>query len=170
MYDRRGALRFCLALCLVGVVLAGSLRLKSADAHSFTRQIIGSIDWPALQFQGSGVAGFWSTHDAAYRIPVFVAFLVMLVVLTVWPRQKTLEHLIAHSAAIVVATQFWYPQRGGVYLLWYLPLLLLVVFRPRLSHHAPPAAQETQTTLGREPRPARKHMAATTASKGPLFR
>jgi len=34
---------------------------------------------------------------------------------------------------VVVATQFWYSHQGGVYLLWYLPLLLLVVFRPRLA-------------------------------------
>ena len=75
---------------------------------------------------------------AAYRIPVFVAFLVGTGILAAWPRKKTLEQLIAHSAAIIVATQFWYPQRGGVYTLWYVPLLLVVFFRPTLSHLLPP--------------------------------
>ncbi len=136
-YLRRGALRFGLALSIVGAVLLGSLVLTSADAHSFTRQIIGSIDWRVLLFRENNAAGFWKMVDEAYRIPVFASFLVMLVMLTFWPRRKTLEHLMSHSAAIVVATQFWYPQQGGVYLLWYLPLLLLVVFRPRLTHHLP---------------------------------
>jgi hypothetical protein len=58
----------------------------------------------------------------------------MLIALTVWPVRKNLEHLLAHSAAVVVATQFWYPHQGGIYVLWYLPLMLVVTFRPRLSH------------------------------------
>ena len=67
-------------------------------------------------------------------------FLVMVGVLSVFPRKKNIEHLMAHSAAIVVGTQLWYPQGGGVYVLWYLPLLLTVVFRPRLTHLVPPEA------------------------------
>jgi hypothetical protein len=34
--------------------------------------------------------------------------------------------------------QFWYADQGGVYVLWYLPLLLLLVFRPNLSDRRPP--------------------------------
>ncbi len=112
----------------------GSLALTSADSYSFTRQTIGSIDWSVLKFQSEEGVGFWSLYDPAYRIPVFSTFLVMLTVLSIWPLQKNLEHLLSHSAAVVVATQFWYPHNGGVYILWYLPLLLLIVFRPRLAH------------------------------------
>jgi len=137
-YGWRGAVRFGLALMIVAAVLLGSLVLTSADAHSFTRQTLGSIDWTVLTFRGGDAAGFWTAETAAYRVPVFVAFLVLTAALTIWPMQKNLEHLIAHSAAIVVGTQFWYPQQGGIYLLWYLPLLLLVVFRPTLAHLLPP--------------------------------
>ncbi len=73
----------------------------------------------------------------AYRIPVIVTFFLLLGAMTIWPRRKNVEHLTAFSAAIIVATQFWYPVQGGVYLLWYLPLLLVVVFRPRLAHLVP---------------------------------
>jgi hypothetical protein len=56
------------------------------------------------------------------------------------------------SAAAVVGTQFWYPQEGGVYLLWYLPLVLMVVFRPRLVHLTPPAAVDAdEQTISRAP-------------------
>ncbi|HUE12853.1 MAG TPA: hypothetical protein VMR25_01705 [Planctomycetaceae bacterium] len=137
-YDRRGAIRFGIALGGVAAVLVGSLALTSVDVASFRNQTMGAIDWSALSFRDDDSGGFWRPEMAAYRIPVFVAFLVGATVLSLWPRKKTLEQLIAHSTAIIVATQFWYPQRGGVYSLWYLPLLLVVVFRPTLSHLLPP--------------------------------
>jgi hypothetical protein len=133
-YWRRGAVRFAGALICVGTVLLGSLALTSADSLSFKQQTLGSIDWNVLQFTSDEGVGFWSLYDPAYRIPVFSSFLVMLTVLSIWPLQKNLEHLLSHSAAVIVGTQFWYPAKGGVYILWYLPLLLLIVFRPRLSH------------------------------------
>jgi hypothetical protein len=138
-YDRRGALRFAAGLAAVGVVLVGSLIFTSADTTSFVKQMIGSvIDWPALSFRDNLSGGFWQPEIRWYRIPVFVAFCAGIVVISVWPRQKTLEHLIANSAAIIIGTQFWYPQQGGVYSLWYVPLLLVVIFRPTVSHLLPP--------------------------------
>jgi hypothetical protein len=137
-YDRRGVVRFGIALAGVAAVLVGSLAFTSGDVASFRNQTMGAIDWGALSFRDDDSGGFWRPEMAAYRIPVFVAFIVGTVVLAAWPRKKTLEQLIAHSAAIIVATQFWYPQRGGVYTLWYVPLLLVVVFRPTLSHLLPP--------------------------------
>jgi hypothetical protein len=148
-YWKRGAVRFGMALVSVAAVLLACLVLTSADTSSFTRQIIGSIDWMALKFDGGQGMGFWSLYDAAYRIPVFTLFVIMLVMLTIWPVQKNLEHLLAHSATTVVATQFWYPQEGGVYVLWYLPLAIIVMFRPRLNHLSaqPPQATATQPVV-----------------------
>ncbi len=136
-YGRQGAGRFVLALGGVGAVLLLSLLLTSADSHSFTKQILGSIDWSCLKLNSETV-GFWSNHDGVYRVPVIVAFFVMLGLLTLLPREKNLEHLLGHSTAIIVATQLWYPQEGGTYVLWYLPLLLAVIFRPRLTSQTPP--------------------------------
>jgi hypothetical protein len=163
-YGRRGALRFCLALCIVAAVLLGSFALTSADVNSFLRQTFGWIDWGnGLKFRSGETTGFWSEHDPAYGIPVFVAYLVMLVVLTVWPRKKNLEHLMAHSTALVVGTQFWYPQQGGVYLLWYLPLLLMVVFRPRLAQLLPPGSEPVERS-SRRATPVKRTEAATSAA------
>jgi len=125
-------------LGVVAAVLVGSFALTSVDVASFRNQTMGAIDWSVLSFRDGDSGGFWRPEIAAYRIPVFVAFLVGATVLSYLPRRKTLEQLIAHSTAIIVGTQFWYPQRGGVYSLWYLPLLLVVVFRPTLSHLLPP--------------------------------
>jgi hypothetical protein len=132
-YGRKRAGRFLAGVLSVGAVLLASLALTSYDPSSFTRQAFGAINWGALSLEPQTPGGFWSEHNHHYRLPTMAAFAVMLVVLTVWPRRKTLEHLLASSTALVVGVQFWYPQEGGVYLLWHLPLTLAVVFRPTLS-------------------------------------
>lgn len=145
-YWRRGAMKFALALVLTGAVLLGSLVLTSADSHSFTRQTLGSIDWSVLKFQADDGVGFWSLYNPAYRIPVFASFMVLLVSLSIWPLKKNVETLLANSAAIIVATQFWYPDQGGIYVLWYLPLMLIVTFRPRLAN-LPSESKETESKI-----------------------
>lgn len=157
-YGRNGSLRFALALGCVAAVIVGSFALTSANFQSFIAQTIGSINWSVFQFQGGYGVGFWSNIDQVYRLPVVTAFLVLVALLTFFPRQKNIEHLMAHSAAIVVATQLWYPQYGGIYVLWYLPLMLTVVFRPRLAHLIPPESAPLlrlarQSTPPREERP-----------------
>ncbi len=136
-YGRKQGARFLLAMTLVFAGLLGSYVLTSAGADSFWRQTIGTFRLTVLAFEGTGAgAGFWGEGQYAspYRIPVIVGYFLMLAALTIWPRKKNVEHLIAHSAALIVGTQFWYPQQGGVYLLWYLPILLMAVFRPRIAH------------------------------------
>ena len=53
--------------------------------------------------------------------------------LAIWPAQKNLGTLISCSGAVMVATQFWHGFGGGLYMGWYLPLLLLTIFRPNLE-------------------------------------
>jgi hypothetical protein len=157
-YGRQAAPRFGAALAVVGTLLVGGMVLISGNPDVFVRQTFGWVNWTALEFRAGPGAGFWSTHNTAYRIPVFVAFAIVLVVLSVWPRRKNLEHLMASSTAIIVGTQFWYPQEGGVYLLWYLPLLLLVVFRPRLAVPAPRPADTEWTETAAPPRTPRREL------------
>ncbi|MFP6762136.1 MAG: hypothetical protein VB858_00920 [Planctomycetaceae bacterium] len=138
-YGRQGAIRFGLALGIISAGLLSTFALTAADSQSFLRQFVGSIDWSVMQLQTDRPGqGFWSNDWTPYRLPMMAGFVVMVCVLTIFPRSKNIEHLMAHSAAIVVGTQLWYPQGGGVYVLWYLPLVLAVVFRPRLTHLVPP--------------------------------
>jgi hypothetical protein len=74
----------------------------------------------------------------AYRLPIFVLFVAFLVGVMVWPSPKNLSHLMSLSAAVLIGVQFWHADQGGVYVLWYLPLVLLMVFRPNLTSAAPP--------------------------------
>ncbi len=80
----------------------------------------------------------WKGAHGAYRIPVFIAFLAFVIATFFWPAPKNLAHLLALSAAVLIGIQFWYAEQGGVYVLWYLPLMLLLVFRPNLSDRQPP--------------------------------
>ena len=72
------------------------------------------------------------------RILMAAVFFVMLTAMTVLPRPRNLENLLGNSTSLIVAAQLWYPQDIGHYVLWYLPLLLLVIFRPRLDRLIPP--------------------------------
>ncbi len=153
-YGRKEGSRFFLAVTVVFAALLTSSLLTSADPDSFWRQTIGTIRLPVLAFEGGDqVEGFWDEgeYGSPYRIPVIVGYFLMLAALTFWPRTKKVEHLIAHSAALIVGTQFWYPQQGGVYLLWYLPLLLMVVFRPRLTRLERPETTTEQTAVTSTP-------------------
>lgn len=142
---------FC-GVGIVAAILAGAIALITPDSYTFTQQTINRIDLRLLSFEGGPAEqGFWNTFHPAYRIPVMVAFALLVITLTVWPWKKTLEVLLSYNAAIVVFTQFWYPQLGGVYVLWYLPLLILVIFRPRLLAQCDYPQHQSQRTAHPEP-------------------
>lgn len=175
-YGKRGSLRFGAAVVIVAAVLFGSLMLTSADSHSFTQQLIGYVNWEVLEFRDAyqqGVenrdtyGGLWNANNNAYRITVFATFLVMTTALSIWPLKKNVEHLMAGSTAIVLLAQVWYPYQGGVYVLWYLPLLVAVVFRPRLTHLAPPLTSLADET--EQQKPDRRGVQAAPPTK-PLLR
>ena len=102
----------------------------SAPAVRQTGILIGDEWRPAL----SGLRGLWALGwQPVYRIPVLTICIVLSGAMTVWPTQKNLGTIMSCSAAIMVATQFWHGYGGGLFLGWYLPLLLLTVFRPNLE-------------------------------------
>ena len=53
--------------------------------------------------------------------------------LALWPAHKNLGTLLSCSAAVMLATQFWHANQGGLAMDWYLPLLILTIFRPNLE-------------------------------------
>jgi hypothetical protein len=38
------------------------------------------------------------------------------------------------TTAVLLGSQFWKAHNGGLFLAWFLPVLLLVVFRPNLEN------------------------------------
>ncbi|HEV3122194.1 MAG TPA: hypothetical protein VGY53_09835 [Isosphaeraceae bacterium] len=138
-YRGRGTRRFLLVAVAV-VVACGSLAwefpllARWAVALGAPNLYQAGL-WPGTEAPPNG--SFWSGIDPGYRLPVLILYLVLVVVTTFWPAQKNLGELIALSAALLVASQFWYVVEGGTLVILYLPLVLLMMFRPTLVTKRP---------------------------------
>jgi hypothetical protein len=139
-YRRRGALRFGVAfalsagLCLAGVAALLLSENKALESLQSAWSLSGWLPWEPLP---EGMYGLWQGPDGsvhwAYRLPVFIVYATFLLTTLFWPAPKNLAHVLALSAAALLGLQFWYADKGGVHVLWYLPFLLLLVFRPNLT-------------------------------------
>ncbi|MBX9679271.1 MAG: hypothetical protein K2X38_10960 [Gemmataceae bacterium] len=138
-YWRRGAGRFAFFYLMTAAVTIGlvlmSLHLEN-ELESVWRQTLRQAAWQP--WKAPTAEGFWTGIHGAYRLPVFIAFFAFVLLTPFWPAPKNLAHLLALTAAVFVGIQLWYGDQGGVYVLWYLPLLLLMTFRPNLQDVRPP--------------------------------
>jgi hypothetical protein len=64
---------------------------------------------------------------------VLALFAVLCGSLALWPAQKNFGTLLSCLATIMLASQFCHTFEGGLYMGWYLPLLVLTSFRPNLE-------------------------------------
>jgi hypothetical protein len=149
-YWRRGGGRFTAAFLLTVALSVGATALilyLNEDLARLIGETIAASDWQPWKVPAA--EGLWKGVHWAYRIPVFVAYLAFVVTTALWPLPKNLGHVIALSAALLIGIQFWYADQGGVYVLWYLPLFLLLVFRPNLSDRCPAPIQRDNDWLMR---------------------
>ena len=161
-YLRRGLGRFlgafalsaglCIAVVCIVLWINGPLPRSLSEIWTVT-------DWQPWKELEQGTLGFWTgvKWAPAYRLPVFIAYLAFAGTLAVWPSPKNLAHLIALSAASLIGIQFWYADQGGIHLFWYLPLLMLLVFRPNLADRRPPVIQPETDWLNRFGRKLGRH-------------
>ena len=132
-YGSAGLRRFLTGLIVAAAISLASLAFTSTGPDAFVRQSLGSFNPYLIALNGGELAGFWGDDAwAPYRLPVLAAYFIMAACFAFLPRKKSLEVLLSQSVILVVSTQFWYPDDGGTYVQWYLPLLLLMMFRPRL--------------------------------------
>ena len=80
----------------------------------------------------------WTGTHWAYRLPIFIAYLAFVLTTIFWPPIRDLGNLVAISTAVVIGLQFWQGNQGGLYVLWYAPLIIVMVVRPNLTEHHPP--------------------------------
>ncbi|MBI85019.1 MAG: hypothetical protein CMJ81_17635 [Planctomycetaceae bacterium] len=133
-YWHRGLLSLIAGVIFSLVLVILSLALTSSDVHHFFEQfrLMFGLWIPGME----GLEGFWDSLDRpyrVYRIPVLAAFIAISAAMALWPAQKNLGTLISCSATVMLAAQFWHGFGGGLYMAWYLPLLLLTIFRPNLE-------------------------------------
>ncbi len=129
-YWRKGVMRFVSGVVASLVVMAILLYFIPETSYLENLQKMFGIWLPYMD----DLEGIWGLGwNPIYRIPVIAAFVAMCGTMAIWPAQKNLGSLISCSAAVMVATQFWHGFGGGMYIGWYLPLLLLTIFRPNLE-------------------------------------
>ena len=133
-YFKRGLYRFVGSASVALLVMAiGLVSLPGSQGFLSDLQRMFGAFMPAT----TGLLGIWDVSiggwDSSFRIPVLAAFVVLSISLVFWPSPKNLGTLLSCTAAIMVACQFWHGYGGGLYMAWYLPVLLLTVFRPNLE-------------------------------------
>jgi len=159
-YWQRGSARF-LAATLAVLGCGRALALAIPEFGFWARDLGARSLGEAGLLPGSeepAAESFWNGVDPAYRLPVLVLY-VAFVVVAVWPMGKNLGQLIAMSAALLLGSQFWYLDDGGALIVLYLPMILLLVFRPNLAAKFPDAVPQTirkkwlPPVRARKPRP-----------------
>jgi hypothetical protein len=143
-YWKRGAGRFAAfgavagALCLA---VTGLVLWFTQDLGQVVAETMALSDWQPWNWKAPSHEGFWQGVHWAYRTPVFILYITLVIVTAIWPQPKNLAHVLALSAGVLIGVQLWYADQGGVYVLWYLPLVLLLMFRPNLSDRRPNVIQ-----------------------------
>lgn len=133
-YWERGVRRFATGVAAALAALVVGLWFTSPDAAVFVGQLRQMFGW--ILPNKVSLEGFWALpgYDAVFRLPVLTAFIVLIATLAIWPAPKNLGTLMSCTAAVLLGSQFWKAHNGGLYMAWYLPVLLLVVFRPNLEN------------------------------------
>ncbi|NNE00123.1 MAG: hypothetical protein HKN47_22615 [Pirellulaceae bacterium] len=128
-YWRRGVRRFSVGVVATLTVLMLLLSIGGTESFVDHLRLMFGVRRPIMD--PSGVWGLgWSP---IWRLPVIVGFVILCVFFAFWPSPKNLGTLISCSAAVMTAAQFWHGYGGGLYIAWFLPLLLLTIFRPNLQ-------------------------------------
>ncbi len=129
-YWERGVRRFTVgfSVALIGLTVA-LVAYSQTDLLTHLRQMYG-VFLPATEGLG-GIWGLgWYPH---FRLPILVAFILFCLSFIFWPAQKNLATLMNCTGAIMTAAQFWHGYGGGLYMAWFLPLVMLTVFSPNLD-------------------------------------
>lgn len=91
-----------------------------------------SPDWLPWRQPAPGSESVWMAVPWAwtYRMPVFLIHLALVVLAGFWPQPRNFAHLIAQITCLLAASQWWTADKGGTHVFWFLPLFILMIFRP----------------------------------------
>ena len=128
-YWQRGGGRFGIGVIATLTVLTGLLVLAGGEPFFLHLRRMFGLFMPTWNPQGVWEVGW----NPVWRLPVIVGFVILSFFLATWPTNKNLGSLISCSAALMVAAQFWHGYGGGLYMSWFLPLVLLTMYRPNLQ-------------------------------------
>jgi hypothetical protein len=131
-YWERGWRSFLVGFFISILVCVCGLFFTSTDEMDFFRQLqtMFAFWFPIMD----NLEGIWALgFNHIWRYPLLIAFVALSVSFAAWPSEKNIGTLVAYTAALMAAVQFWHGFGGGLYVAWYLPLALLVMFRPNVA-------------------------------------
>jgi len=129
-YWQLGVRRFALGVSISLVTMMALLIVDGSLPLSHHLMRMFGLMMPLMR----DLEGVWGLGwEPIYRLPILVGFLLLSGFFAIWPAQKNLGTLIGFTAALMVAAQFWHAYGGGLYMAWFLPLLLLTIVRPNLE-------------------------------------
>ncbi len=130
-YWKRGLTRWLSGVSVALVLLAGLLLLQGWQEFLDHLTRMFGLWLPRME----GLEGIWGPGriQADFRLPVLVAFFLLSFSYAAWPSRKNLGTLISGTAAVMLAAQFWHGNGGGLYMAWFLPFVMLTIFRPNLD-------------------------------------
>jgi len=131
-YWERGKSRFIIGVLTAILICIGGLVFTSVDVEAFVNQLQTMFGFwrPLMQ----GMEGIWALGwNQWWRLPIMVAFVLLCFSFAAWPFEKNIGTLVSYTAVVMIAVQFWHGFGGGLFMAWYLPLVLLAVFRPNLA-------------------------------------
>ncbi|GHT23913.1 hypothetical protein FACS189419_08440 [Planctomycetales bacterium] len=131
-YWHKGLYRFISGFVLSAGAFAVLLLFSPTDWGTYYEQLLHLAGKTSLIIFSSP-DGFWMREDMYYRVPIFTLYGVVCFGLFLYPANKHLATLLSCSALLMLGIQFWQLHQGGLYIAWYLPLLILTVFRPNLD-------------------------------------
>lgn len=130
-YRRRGLIRFVGGVLTTLVAMVLLLYFLSADWTQFCGDLAAMFGHGILSDVGAD--GFWEYNVAVLRIPVLAALVVLSLTLGLWPLEKNFGNLLSGTAAMMIGAQFVHAYQGGLYMAWFLPILVVLIFRPTLQ-------------------------------------
>ncbi|GHV09420.1 hypothetical protein AGMMS50229_19590 [Campylobacterota bacterium] len=130
-YWRRGMIRYLTGVVAVVFLFYGLLFFSPEKYGTYHEQFVNMLGFGTIFADAPG--GLWEFYSPSYRIPMMAVFFVFCFGLIIWPSRKNLATLIACSVILLLGLQSWQTYQGGLYMAWYLPLLLLTFFRPNLE-------------------------------------
>ncbi|MDR1142251.1 MAG: DUF2029 domain-containing protein [Planctomycetaceae bacterium] len=131
-YWKRGWIRFLSGTIFALILFAVLLLCSPTVLGSYQEQLIHMLGKSSLWIF-SKPDGFWEYYDMIYRVPLLAIFFVLCFGMIMWPSHKHLATLLSCSSLLLLGVQFWQLHQGGLYMSWYLPMLILTIFRPNLE-------------------------------------
>lgn len=131
-YWRRGWVRFLSGIVTAFVLFLFLLLFSPSGLGSYAEQLVHLMGKSSFYFF-SDADGFWAHYDNIHRIPLLAVFFVVCFGMILWPSHKHLATLLSCSALLMLGVQFWQIHQGALAMAWYLPLLVLTIFRPNLE-------------------------------------